>query len=865
MISNKNATFCKKYNENYYILYIIGFLCVVLLVFGIFFIKGTSLVLAADGYNQVLPTLAYIKKYIINFLENGYALPTYDWEIGYGENALYSLSWTGFGNPLSALIVLFPTNLLAVGYSCITLIKLYLIGLSCSIYLKQRGYDNYIVLAMALSYAFSVYVLLRAINYPVFLDAMITFPLIIGGVEDNINKERMSIRLIIGTFFQSLCGFYFLYIELLLAGIYYIVLVLQNTKSFSCFVKNGIKCMVSVVLGMGMGSGVLFPSIVGFLSCSRRTGNVLNTLSVVDFSNIGTYIKGLFIPDVRTMYTIPFLSLLLLIKTMKNQSKSREKKVFLLIMILGIFIPLFGSFMNGLSNVENERWSFAIHFFICVLVAEELQNSSIEGIKENKIYYFLFASVLIVSQIINCNNYSTNIIVCGGYAFFVFALGMICLNRANKKILSGVIIINVIINGILIMYPDELGGLNENSKYLSYEKIEQRLEKEFSVQLGIEERNNDYRIDIIDNNLNIALYSGQAGCTEYLSVLNKNLYDYYDAYGLLPVAGTAHHLLNGLDNRAILEDVFSVKYYNDINKNSILENENYCDLGLVYNKQYTKQRFEQMSMLERMSALTQGVVLEKKVLKDEEDVFWTEHIVPYKVQCSNDVYIIDSSHYSVQGGSSIILELAEHNYSCEEYEMYLHIKQAKVVDGTSDNKTPKIEVNGKEVLVAGEEYPYYTGKSEVWLNTPINSNNIIEIRFNDSGNYILDEIEVYFYNIREQEHYIKQLVEENRFENITIDRDIINGFVREGEDKVLVLSIPYEKGWKVYINNQRTSCIEANNGLLAVPLQAGANQITLEYVTPYRNVYIFLSVLCWGIFLSYILVYLRNNKDECVE
>jgi hypothetical protein len=61
------------------------------------------------------------------------------------------------------------------------------------------------------------------------------------------------------------------------------------------------------------------------------------------------------------------------------------------------------------------------------------------------------------------------------------------------------------------------------------------------------------------------------------------------------------------------------------------------------------------------------------------------------------------------------------------------------------------------------------------------------------------------------------------------DREI-RGNITAKNDGVLYLSIPYEKGWKVYVDGRKTDTFRVFDAMLGVEVSAGEHDIRLEYI-----------------------------------
>ena len=97
--------------------------------------------------------------------------------------------------------------------------------------------------------------------------------------------------------------------------------------------------------------------------------------------------------------------------------------------------------------------------------------------------------------------------------------------------------------------------------------------------------------------------------------------------------------------------------------------------------------------------------------------------------------------------------------------------------------------------------------------------------------------------------------------NITsTSNDIITGNITTNEDTYLITSIPYDKGFKVYIDNIETEIIKVNTSFLGAKLPKGAHEITIKYNTPWLHTGIFLSIT--GLIIYLIIIYKERNNHE---
>lgn len=87
------------------------------------------------------------------------------------------------------------------------------------------------------------------------------------------------------------------------------------------------------------------------------------------------------------------------------------------------------------------------------------------------------------------------------------------------------------------------------------------------------------------------------------------------------------------------------------------------------------------------------------------------------------------------------------------------------------------------------------------------------------------------------------------------------GTINNDENGILQLSTPYSKGWKAYVDGNKTEIININTGFIGIPLASGQHNIEFVYESPYLDLGIKLSFA--GLFLIalvFIIDIIRYRK-----
>ncbi len=92
----------------------------------------------------------------------------------------------------------------------------------------------------------------------------------------------------------------------------------------------------------------------------------------------------------------------------------------------------------------------------------------------------------------------------------------------------------------------------------------------------------------------------------------------------------------------------------------------------------------------------------------------------------------------------------------------------------------------------------------------------------------------------------------------------IQGKINLKKAKILFFTIPYDKGWKIYVNGKRRELKRLNIGFMGIYLDKGNYNIKLVYKPPYF--WLSLSVAIFSVFIFvFLLFYLKKEKSNKFE
>lgn len=102
-------------------------------------------------------------------------------------------------------------------------------------------------------------------------------------------------------------------------------------------------------------------------------------------------------------------------------------------------------------------------------------------------------------------------------------------------------------------------------------------------------------------------------------------------------------------------------------------------------------------------------------------------------------------------------------------------------------------------------------------------------------------------------------------ENIRYEGNHLFGTVESSDNSFIVLTIPYDSGWKVSINGEKSKVYNVNGGFLGFSVHQGFNAIEMYYTIPGLKDGVYLSIFGFILLLNLIVREFRLIKNEKKE
>ena len=870
----------------YFLVFTAAFSVVLFAAFFEYFRTGTTFIIRGDGVVQYFPRIIYFSRYIRELfagLMNGiYELPMYDFSIGMGTEVTYSLE------PLYFLYALFSEEHLEFAYSLVTLLRFYFAGISMSVlclYFRKGYFQTFLA---SVVYVISGFALYGGVMHTNFMIPMILLPLQILAIEEILRGRKWQICTIV-TAVGLFSNYYFLYMNTIAMGIYFLVRFFcraeKEQRTWKVFLKYTCTICGSYLLGVGM-SCIVLATTFGMYLGSGRSGALIKTPSLFYYSadwliscfmtaltaanSPGEWLKLGYLPI--AMFAVVFLFL---------RKERRELKIFTVLAVLFMAFPLAGFVFSGFSTVTN-RWCYMAALLVAYIVAECYEDIRCMNSADMKVCGVLTAvyGFLAYYGTYKSTRYTK-------YAFWILAATLVILvlcqvdrKMFRESVKKGMLLVltfaTVAYQGFSLYHMDGMAD--------GFTKQGEALEMVLGTPLAaVEELDDDSFYRVSDpkaryNSSNASMIAGYNSNTLLCSVYNGYIMEYLEKMGCTSYTSIR---LSGMNNRTWLNNLAAVKYYGVYGKKdtqlpygvtealqtaqaektvTLYENEYALPIGYTYETVISQEELEAYPVVQRQEVLMQSVLLNDKEADtavsaaavnmqnadiktdnaDMQGLMVTSEELAYEITESKGLRLEDGALTAFTGKKEKNPEETHKMTltfeSFPEAELYLVLNGA-YMQGDMSEQSVTITAKAGERTVSYEfrpdDYKYHTGQEDYVINLgyfkdPVTS---CELELSRDAKIQLESMELWCQPMEQTKSYTEKLTEAV-LEDVTLETNRVSGKISLKEDRILTLSIPYQKGWTAYVDGQETEILRANYMYMAIPLEAGDHTVELNYEIP---------------------------------
>lgn len=918
-IIEKINTLLMDKRRKYYVLFTLLFIIVACIVFIQFYFSGKSFIWSnanEDGLVQHCNALMYYGQYwrsILKsiFIDHQFTFPMYDFSIGFGADIISTLHYYCFGDPLDLLAIFVPSRFTEYLFNFLVVLRLYLAGIAFSAFCFHKKKEYRAIFIGTFIYVFCGFSLF-AIRHPYFLNTMIYLPIICIGIDYIIDRKSPSLFAISITI-TLLCNFYFFYMITILIFIYALFSYFSRTnmKSIKHFLCSFFKCFWFYILGIGMACVIFIPVVLLFTSTARASDRpyipILYTLSY--------YLKifGGFTSMNMTGYwsnmafAVP--SLLGIVCLFFMDKSRRMLKILFLLLTLFLCVPFIGSLMNGLSYISN-RWIFGYVFLIAYIFVDTYPHMP-KLCQKYRIFLLFFILGYILLNILydQLNNLESYIAL--GLLVLCFLSLLLCLNKRNVQFICILTItfISIGINANMLYaesqqnYTSEF--LDSGTFYETMKNSSNRLLPDLNDEFARYDLTKDKNYHH-NNNLN----THQSTLSYYYSLCLGDISRYLFE---LENLNTLSSQFSGVNERTFLEALMSSKYYiasvngknripfgfkkdTELSSKSttydIYKNKYWLPLGITYDSEIEQDKYQNLNAIQKQEVLLQSAVVEDVHLSTHHDLQFDNESMNYVIEGDDNIIIKENKFYILKNNASITLKFDGKSNS-ETYVRFGNLnyqfnddsdiskelaqKGHNIFDATLDHGLPSInhirissDTQQRNTLsIKSKYYMYYNGTVNYLANTGYTEKprQSITLTFPEKGVFSFESLEVIAQPMTHYPEYIEKL-KTDTLENVELKTNKVIGNLTLNKDKLLMLSIPYSKGWTIKIDGEKVDNVKVNTMFLGAYVTKGKHIVELEYTTPGLEIGTMISVTSCILFIGSLKVrrwYHQKDKSRLMK
>ena len=854
----------KRSTKRYLLAFIIPILIIIVHIFSMEIIKGNYI---RQGENFLLADMA----------SQYNSIYAYIWDVLRGNDSIFYSFGKGLGGNMASTIGYYassPFNILYIMCSKINIpvmtfiiymLKIGLSSLFMTIYLNKKQTSKASVM-FGIIYSLGAY----TVNYyfnNMWLDVVYMLPMVMLGIDKLINSKHIwfyTITLSLTIIFN----FYIAYMVCIFCVIYFIYQILINykLKEVKKYKNIVIRFAIASILAGGISLFWLLPSIMNLSEVMRFALDKsllkinIKTLPKDFFSNIvpkiylGSHNTTSVLSRNRPNLYTGMLTLVLVFVYFCNKNIKRKERILsgiiFIFFIASFMIPHLNLFWQAFSfpNGYICRYSFIYNFFLVLL-----SFRCFVKLDKIKIRYFIlfillysFLTYKTAIQYLVFIEKSDLIISSIFVLIYLIIIGLIMYLRKDKIkkilkiILFIVVIVEMFINFKLCFLTNS--DMKMTGSYHNYYEgtcdTLNNLDKDFSRV------DSEYRYSYLDswvcNNNTI---------TTSLSTNNGDLYRFWMNNGGSVTYTTIFYDLNKLP---IFDSLFGVKY--------IVSDDELED---------TLYEFQQTFQVKKFSFVKNAEEIKTKYIYINPYALSLGYLIP---RDNNKIYNSIKAKNSYQSLNRLMKTLTGNDKDVlVPYKQKYKGKGNYEVDINNDSKyiylsfKYDVSINWTiyDSIYVNNEYATSSNSEDIGTLKIDNKypNSKINIKVGGMETTKENKNMVTFYLDLDTFKEDVEILKKHQLKNIKVNGNKMSGEIRVDKDSTLFTSIPFEKGWKVYVDGKKTNYTKVAGEFIGINLNKGHHKIKMVYYPHHLSIGIIGSFISLSLLIFYEL-YIKKCKER---
>ena len=783
--------------------YLISFIIPVVAMILIFIFRGIfpfgkETFLRTDMYHQYAP---FFSEFQYKLHHGGSLL--YSWDVGLGINfsALYAYY---LASPLNWLLLLCPKGLILEFMTYMIVVKIGLAGVAMCWYLRRRFPEQTLGCSfIAILYALSGYISAYSWNL-MWLDCIILFPLIMLGLERLVRGESAMLY-VIALGLSILSNYYISIMTCIFMVIYFICLnVLEGVGNARVVGLRVLRFGLYSLIAGGLAAVTLLPEIYALQMTASSDFNFPQTATQY-FTIIDMFARQM--PFVETeqgldhwpnIYAGALVFLLLPLYFMNRKIELREKIVNGLLLVffyLSFSVNILNFIWHGFHypNSLPCRQSFIYIFLILVLCYEAWLHRAASSAKEvNASFGMAIAFLLVAQKVVTDDAIHFSVFYLSGlfvllYYYFLYTERTRTKRAHHWTVLAMLVIVSV--EATLNMAVTSVTTTSRTA-YVSDNKDVEKL-----VQAVRAEDDSFYRFEKITRKTkDDGAWMNFPSVSLFSSTAYAHCSDFFKRMGM--ESSTNAYSITG--STPLMNMLMSVKYgiYSE-------EPQAPGEMGLSY-----IASSGMTSIYQTEFALPLGYMLSEAELEA-----WDTHAGTPALAQNSLCEALDCAPVM----SSVLGEFYDSDYSFtadQAGEYYAYVNNASVKQVVANYGYTEKSFNNVD-----RGYLLELGYLE--------AGDTVTLHSKTEGQSVSADVYRFDYNALRE---VQDVLQDESLELTSWKDTKLSGTITTEKGGVMMMSIPYDTGWKVYVDGVETNITEVKDTFLGVELTPGTHTIELRFM-----------------------------------
>ncbi|MBQ8503728.1 MAG: YfhO family protein [Clostridia bacterium] len=849
---------------------------------------GDNTILRMDLYHQYGPLFAELYERITE----GDSL-FYSWASGLGSCFLGNY-FNYLSSPVGAIVVFFGHKNVTEAIAAMILIKAALSSATFTYYLKKSLHSqSYASSAFGVMYAFCGYMLAYYWNV-MWLDAMVLLPIVLLGIERIIDNGKMR-TFVTGLALSMFSNYYMSYMLCIFSVSYFFYYYFKDysfssvvseeyaeaNKGFSFknnrFFRSGVIFTVAALTAAGLMAVVLLPVYKILQSCSATSGTFPSDpesyFTFFDFfanhlASLTTTIRSSG-DDVLPNVYCGVLTLVLAPLFFFTKSISKKEKV----VTIGLLVVLYFSFN---VNIFNYIWH-GMHFpndlpyrqsFIYSFVLLVMAYKTFMRLNEFKARHFgvvgvaLICFTMLVEELTSKNvTTGTVILTLILIVLYVVVLAVFMDKRYQSVSVAALLIVCVCSEAVMCDTSSLNISISKDSYVSDYDDF-----STIKDTLDTIENDDFYRMELTDlrTRMDPSWYYYN-GASVFSSMAYERLSNLQDDLGMMS------NRINSYTynpQTPVYNMMFSMKYI--VN--------NYTPDALAASPNYS-----QVATHSKYTAYKNNYYLPIAYLVDSAASTWgtDEYISNWKTNTNSDPFALQGDYFNLAtGGLGSPFQKLE-----PEYITYSNVNSFSESMSSSSfyyDKTTD-DLDGSATVYLSPEtdtnvYIYFdiTGadSKDITINSPLgtmthnaNQDCVLDLGYYNAGdtisiNFPFEEnsgtLKFFAYTLNQEIMNLGyKVLSEQQMLTEEFEDTYIKGRITAEKDCLLYTSIPYDEGWKVYIDGTQVAeekIIKVGEALLGIMVEEGNHTVEFKFEVPSLMIGAVITIITLLLIAAYYLI-----------